>query len=157
MTKCGRHIPLSDCPNTPSFTNLWVQSVQVALQTQSVQAGQALPEGQFFLGVLPFREDQEVLVCHGTLLHVQAVSEPGDRLTLLSREGNSFVGLEGQCSKRWRTRTSGSVKSKHCHRSIFQGHPFVVPTQSFPISHDGASLTLSKLFKPHFSVALNFS
>lgn len=55
----------------------------MALQTQSAQAGQALLEGQFFLEVLPSQGDQEVLVYHGMLLHVQAVSEPGDRLTLL--------------------------------------------------------------------------
>ena len=83
MPKCGGHIPLSDCSNTPSFTHLWDRSVQVALQTQSVQAGQALLEGQIFLGVLPSQGDQEVLVCHGMLLHVQVVSEPGDKLTLL--------------------------------------------------------------------------
>lgn len=76
-------MPSLDLPNTQSFTHLWDQLVQVALQTQSVQAGQALLEGQFFLGVLPSQEDQEVLVCHGMLLHVQAVSELGDRLTLL--------------------------------------------------------------------------
>lgn len=81
--QCGGHIPLLDCLNTPSSTHLWDQSVQVGLQSQSVQAGQALLEGQFFLGVLPSQGDQEVLVCHGMLLHVQAVSEPGDRLTLL--------------------------------------------------------------------------
>lgn len=74
---------LSDSPNTSNFSHLWDQSVQVALQTQSVQAVQALPEGQFFLVVLPFLGDQGVLVCHGTLLHVQAVSEPGGKLTLL--------------------------------------------------------------------------
>lgn len=70
-------------PNISSFTYLWDQLVQVALQTQSVQAGQVLPEGQFFLGVLPSQGDQEVLVCHGMLLPVQAVSEPGYRVTLL--------------------------------------------------------------------------
>lgn len=68
---------------TSNFTHLWDQSVQVALLTQSVQAVQALLEGQFFLGVLPSQGDQEVLVCHGTLLHAQAVSQPGDKLTLL--------------------------------------------------------------------------
>lgn len=83
MPKWSGHILLLDCPNTPSFTHLWDQSVLVALQTQSVQAGQALLEGQFFLGVPPSQGDQEVLVCHGMLLPVQAVCEPGYRAALL--------------------------------------------------------------------------
>lgn len=75
--------PFTGLPQQPSFTHLWDQLVQVALQTQSVQVGQALPEGQFFLEVLPSQGDPEVLVCHGMLLPVQAVSEPGYRVTLL--------------------------------------------------------------------------
>ena len=68
--KDGRHVLLQDFPNTQIFTHLWDQLVQMALQTQSVQAVQALQEVQFFLGVLPSQGDQEVLVCHGMLLHV---------------------------------------------------------------------------------------
>lgn len=83
MPKWSGHTLLLDCPNTPSFTYLWDQLVLVALQTQSVQAGQALLEVQFFLEVLPSQGDQEVLVCHGMLLPVQAVPEPGYRVTLL--------------------------------------------------------------------------
>lgn len=149
MSKCRGHIPLLNFPNTPSFTHLWDQSVQVALQTQSVQAGQALLEGQFFLEVLPSQGDQEVLVCHGMLLPVQVVFEPGDRLTLLWREGNVFVRLEDRCFKTWRARNSGLVKPKYCHRSVFQGHPFASEKHSTEWREKGC------LFSLHWSKVLN--
>lgn len=83
MPKCGGYIPLSNCPDTLRFNYLWDRLVQVALLTQFVQAVQAPLEAQFFLGVLLSQEDQEALVFHGMLSHVQAVSEQEDRLTLL--------------------------------------------------------------------------
>ncbi|KAK4827207.1 hypothetical protein QYF61_015235 [Mycteria americana] len=74
-------LPHLHCPSLDLLQHLNVPLVvggpklNTVFETQSVQAGQALLEGQFFLEVLPSQGDQEVLVCHGKLLHPRHLQE----------------------------------------------------------------------------------